>query len=155
MPHPFVARLYQKLSRLLGAAKQGREDRQVGEQNVAGPRARRRHPQKRIEFRVPRLDERVWSGQIHRLSSKNTNCIRIFRGQRIVRQVLVKIEGRDVREPTMPVQITHGRQRRDLVGALDDCRTKAEAILHRYAEALMRDRVYKPKRCWRGTRGSP
>jgi hypothetical protein len=36
----------------------------------------------------------------------------------------------------MPVEITHGRQRRDLVGVLDDRWTKAEAILHRHPEAF-------------------
>ena len=36
----------------------------------------------------------------------------------------------------MPVEIAHGRQRRNLVGVLDDCRTKAEAILHRHPETF-------------------
>src|SRR5258706_6387552 len=76
------------------------------------------------------------SRQIDRLSSENTNCVGIFRRQRIVRQVLVKIEGWHVCEPTVPVEITHGSQRRDLVGALDDCWTKAEAILYRHPEAF-------------------
>ena len=36
----------------------------------------------------------------------------------------------------MPVEIAHGRQRRNLVGVLDDCWTKAEPILHRHPEAF-------------------
>src|SRR4051812_31992426 len=76
------------------------------------------------------------SGQIDRLPSKNTNCVRIVSRQRIVGQVLVKVEGRYVRKPTMPVKIAHGCQRRDLVGAWDDRRAKPKAILHRHPEAF-------------------
>jgi hypothetical protein len=36
----------------------------------------------------------------------------------------------------MPVEITHGGQRRNLVGVFGDCWTKAEAILHRHPEAF-------------------
>src|SRR5437762_10922348 len=103
---------------------------------MASPRACRRHPEERIEFSVAGLDERMRSGQIDRLSSKNTNCAGIFRRQRIVRQVLVKIEGRHVREPTMPVEIARDCQRCNLVGALDHRRPEAKTIFHGYAEAL-------------------
>src|SRR5437588_2970762 len=103
---------------------------------MASPRACRRHPEERIEFSVAGLDERMRSGQIDRLSSKNTNCARIFRRQRIVRQVLVKIESWHIREPTMPVEVAHGCERRNLIGTLDDGWTKAEAILHRHPEAF-------------------
>src|SRR6266550_402187 len=103
---------------------------------MASPRACRRHPEERIEFSVAGLDERMRSGQIDRLSSKNTNCARIFRRQRIVRQVLVKIEGRHVREPTMPVEIAHGCQRCNLVSTLDHRWAKSKAILHRHSETL-------------------
>ena len=51
-PHPFVARLYQKLSRLSAAAEQSGEDCQVRQQDVAGARTGRRHPQEHIEFGV-------------------------------------------------------------------------------------------------------
>ena len=81
----------------LGTAKQSGEDCQVREQDMASPRACRRHPEERIEFGVTGLDERMRSGQIDRLSSKNTNRTRIFRRQCVVRQVLVKIEGRHIR----------------------------------------------------------
>src|SRR5438105_4042313 len=109
----------------LGATKESGEDCQVRKQDVPSARPCRRHPEERIEFGVTGLDERMQSGQIDRLSSKNANCACIFRRQRIVRQVLVKIEGGHVREPTIPVEIAHGRQRRDLVGVLDDCWAKA------------------------------
>src|SRR5438270_11520943 len=99
---------------------------------MASPRACWRHPEERIKFGVTGLDERMRSGQIDRLSSKNTNRARIFRRQCIVRQMLVKIKGRYIREPTMPVEISHGCQRCDLVSTLDNRWAKPKAIFHRY-----------------------
>ena len=98
-----------KVVEALGAAKESGEDCQVRQQDVPSAHPCRRHPEERIEFGVAGFDERMRSGQIDRLSSKNVNCPCIFRRQRIVRQVLVEIEGCHVREPTMPVEITHGR----------------------------------------------
>jgi len=132
----FCCEVVPEVIETLGATKESGEDCQVCKQDVASARPCRRHPEERIKFSVTGLDERMRSGQIDRLSSKHTNCACIFRRQRIVRQVLVKIEGWNVREPTMPVEITHGRQRREVVGVLDDCWTKAEAIFHRYPEAF-------------------
>ena len=81
----------------IGAAEQRGEDGQVCQQDVASPRACRRHPKEAVEFSVSGLDKWMRSGQIDRLPSKNSNCVRIFRRQRIMRQVLMKIEGRYVR----------------------------------------------------------
>src|SRR4051794_5688639 len=103
---------------------------------MASPRAGRWHPEQRIEFGVTGLDERMWSGQIDRLSSKNPNCVCVFGRQCIVRQMLVKIEGRHVREPTMPVEIAHGCQRCNLVSSRENRGAKSKAIFHRHAEAL-------------------
>src|SRR5215204_2238137 len=136
MASSFRREVVPKVIETLGAAKQSREDCQVREQDVPGPLPRGWHPEKRIEIRVARLDERMRSGQINRLPGKNANCARIFRRQRIVRQMLMEIEGCHVRKPAMGVEITHCRERGDLVGAVDDCWTKTEAVLHRYSEAL-------------------
>src|SRR3954471_24846227 len=74
----------------LGAAEESGEDGQIGEEDVPSPRTCRRHPEERIEFGVAGLDERMRSGQIDRLLSENTNCARIVRRQRIMRQVLME-----------------------------------------------------------------
>src|SRR5437764_9169980 len=76
------------------------------------------------------------SGQIDRLSSKNPNCVCVFRRKCIVRQMLVKIECRHVREPTMSVEIAHGCQRCNLVSSWENRWTKSKTIFHRDAEAF-------------------
>ena len=53
-----------------------------------------------------------------------------------MRQVLVEIEGRNVREPTMQIEVAHGRQRCNLIGTLDNRWAKSPSVLHRHSEAL-------------------
>ena len=102
---------------------------------MSRPRPCGRHPKKRIEFSVAGFDEWMRPRQINWLPSKNPDRARVFRCECVVGQVLMEIECRHVRKPTMPVKIAHGRQWRNLVSTLDNCRPKSEAIFHRHAEA--------------------
>src|SRR5215211_1883313 len=132
----FCREVVPEIIEALGAAKQSGKDCQVRKHDVPGARSRRWHPEEAIKFGVSGFDKRMRPGQINRLPGKNPNCARIFRCQRIMRQVLVKIEGRYVREPTMPVEVAHGRQRCNLVSTLDNRWTKSKTIFHRHAEAF-------------------
>src|SRR5262249_49135527 len=98
----FCREVVPEIVEALGAAKEGGEDREVRQDDVASTRAGRRHPEEAIEFSVPRLDERMWPSQIDRLARKNPNCDRIIRCQRIMRQVLWEGERLDGPWPTRP-----------------------------------------------------
>src|SRR5436190_1722304 len=55
------------------AAEQGRENCRVGQQNVAGPRAARWHPQKAVELAVSHFSKWMRSRQVDRLLGQNQN----------------------------------------------------------------------------------
>src|ERR1700704_2634762 len=106
-----------KTVQTLRAAEQGRENCRVGQQNVASPRAARWHPQKAVELAVSHFSKWMRSRQVDRLFGQNQNRLRIFCGHRIVRQMRVKIKGRDAGEPPAWIEVLHGCQRSDLFGA--------------------------------------
>ena len=136
MAYPFVARLYQKLSRLSEPPNKVVKMCQVRQQDVAGSRAGRRHPEEHVEFGVSGFDEWMWARQIDRLPSQHANGLCVLRGQCVVRQVLVKIERCHVRQPTRRVEIAHDREWGKLVRALDDGRAKTKPVLHRHPETF-------------------
>src|SRR3979411_1974973 len=87
-----------KTVQTLRAAEQGRENSRVGQQNVAGPRAARWHPQKGVELAVSRFSKWMRSRQVDRLFGQNQNRFRIFCGHRLIRQMRGKIKVRGAGE---------------------------------------------------------
>src|SRR6266436_3498988 len=75
------------------AAKQRRKYCGVGQQDVGCSLSVRGHPDERIELAVSSFSERMWPGHIDRLSGQHLNKLGVFRRQRIVWQMRVKIEG--------------------------------------------------------------
>ena len=130
----FCCEVVPKVVEALGAAEQGGEKCQVCQQDVAGSRACRRHPKEHVEFRVSRVDKWMRPRQIDRLPTQHPNGSSVLCGQCVVRQVLVKIERCHVRQPTLRIQIPHCRDRRNLIGVLNNCRTQTEPVLHRHPE---------------------
>src|SRR4051794_29143177 len=124
-----------KLRQAFITTKQSAESRQVGQQNISGTRSAWRHPEKAIELSISCLRERVWLGQIDRLARENTNRTGVLR-ERIMRQVLVEVERRHPRQPSVRVEIPHRGQRRNLIGSLDHGGTETKLVLDGNTKSL-------------------
>src|SRR5947209_20374959 len=67
----FCCEVVPKVVEALGAAKQGGEECQVCQQDVAGSRACRRHPKEHVEFGVSCFDKWMRPRQIDWLASQH------------------------------------------------------------------------------------
>ena len=77
-------------------------------------------------------------------------------GELVVRQMWMKIERRDVVEEAELVEVPERRERRDLLRAFDERLDAVRTVLCTgTSSAFISERVYWPKRCWRGTSASP
>jgi hypothetical protein len=94
--------------------------------------------------------------EINRLLSQKTNGFCVAGGERVVRQVRMEVEGRNVLQPVAGVEVAHSIERLNLIcGALHDGRAKPVRFSTGTPRPFITERVYLPKRCCRGTRGSP
>src|SRR3954469_6702610 len=120
----------------LVASEQRREDRRVGQQDVAGPFALRRHPQEHVELAVSCLREWMRPRGINRLLRQQVNGARFGRGDRVVGQMRVKVERLNPFEPAPRVKVVALMQRLQLPRARDGGRAQAVLIVNGYAQAL-------------------
>ena len=87
------------------AAEQRREDRRIGEQDVAGPIAFRRHPEEHVELTVTGFRERMRPRHIDRLLREQVNGRRIVGGDGVVRQMRMEVEGLHAFEPAAGIEV--------------------------------------------------
>src|SRR5215208_5466691 len=125
-----------KVVEAIRAAKQSGEYGQVRQQDMAGSRAGRRHPEEHVEFGIAGFGKWMWLRQIDRLPSQQADGVCVLSRQRVVRQVLVKIERCHVLQPTRLVEIAHDCEGSKLVGPADHGRAKAKPIFHRHPETF-------------------
>src|SRR3954454_12019973 len=103
-------------SKALVAAEQRAERRQDGQHDISGPRPARGHPEEAVEFAIARLRERMRLWHIDRLPREDTNRTGVVR-ERVMRQVLVEVEGCHPRQPSARVEVPHRRQWGNLIGS--------------------------------------
>src|SRR5437867_2897023 len=82
----------------VGAPEERREVGVVDQQNVPGAWVLRRHPDEGVELRVARGGEGMRAIRIDELASEHLHGPGVLGGQLVMRQVKMKIEGRDVLE---------------------------------------------------------
>ena len=124
-------------SQAVGAAEQRGEVRGVDQDDVAGARA----PVGGIQISalnsvLPAAVKGCGRFGSTRWRPRTRRSVAFGRGQFVVRQVRVEVEGGDVVEQPRAVEIAEGGQRRDLVGAVDDGRAQPPGVVHRHVERL-------------------
>lgn len=125
-----------EVPKTIRAPKQRGEDGRIGERYVAAPAALRRYPEERIELSIPRGGEWMRPGQVDRLRGQNTNGIRIFCRQRVVRQMQMEVERSHSIQQTQFVEILVGGERRDLIGPRHEGKAEPELIEYGHSESL-------------------
>src|SRR5512134_1131451 len=70
----------------LRAAEQRREVRGIDDQDVAGPVSLRRHPEQRVQLRVPGRGERMRTIRVHDLPAQHVDRLRVPGGHLVMRQ---------------------------------------------------------------------
>ena len=73
--------------------------------------------------------------------------LRVFGGYCVVRQMQMEVECRDVIQQAQLVDVPKGGERRKLLRAFDDRRTKPPLIVTGTSSAFISERVYCPNRC--------
>ena len=81
---------------------------------MSGAFVLRRHPDAGIELRVARLGKRMRAVEVYRLACEHMDGFGVIGRQRIVRQVGMEVESRNVVEQPDLVQVLADRQWRDL-----------------------------------------
>src|SRR5262245_39288249 len=87
-------------------AEQSAEDRRVREEHVARAVTSRRHPEEHVELGVSRLGEWMRISHVYWLSRQHMNSRRVV-GDRVMRQVHVKVKSCDSLKPLPGIQISH------------------------------------------------
>ena len=87
------------------SAEERAEDSRIGKEDVPGPVALWRHPEKHIELGIALLDERMRLGPIDWLSRQNMDRV-VTVSHGVVRQVHMKVESGDTVEKSFPIEVT-------------------------------------------------
>ena len=135
-PHHLVAIFFQKFSRLSSppnrVVKIVESASRMSPARVPGGR----HPKKHIELFVSRLDERMRPGDVDRLPGQHVDRLWVVRGDRIVRQMHMEVEGRNAGEPSSRVQILDRGERNKPVRPWNRGRAETLTVFDRNAESL-------------------
>ena len=117
-----------EIRQALRAAEERREIGRVHEHDVAGALFFRRHPEQGVELRVAGRGEGMRPVEIDGLTRQHMHRLCVLGRQLVVRQVRVEIERGDVLEQPELVEVTEGRERRDLLRAFDDRRAESPFV---------------------------
>ena len=128
--------IFPEILQAVRAAKQCRENRRVGQQDVSGSFILRRHPDKRVELHVACRGKRMRAVEVNGLAREHMDGTGVLRSQRVVGQVEMEVKSANVVQQTELVQVLADRQWSDLPCAFHDSRTESVLIQHPHTERL-------------------
>src|SRR5215471_13615970 len=120
----------------LRAPEEGREVRQVNEQDVAGASALRRHPEEQVELLVARGRERVGPIRVDGLPRQHSDVPGVLPGQLVMGQVLVEAEIRHLLQEAALVEIGKSLDRHSFFGTRHHSGAQPPLVEHRDVEPL-------------------